>query len=89
MATQSDVLEKVGKLIRLSQSDNEEEARTAAMTATRLMSEHKLVCVPLAEIERVQKLIEGAQTLAKTAAAEGQQKMMLGAAIGFMLSKKF
>jgi hypothetical protein len=87
MSTQTDVLEKVGKLIKLAQSDNEEEARTAAMTATRLMQEHKLVVVPIDELERVQKLIGESQALAKRITDEGNNKLLMGLALGFLGAK--
>jgi Protein of unknown function (DUF2786) len=86
MAEGRDVLDKVGKLVALAQSDNEEEARTAAMQATRLMKEHKLVVVPLSEIERIQKVVGEANALAKKYEGEGQKKMMLGALAGYMLA---
>jgi Protein of unknown function (DUF2786) len=86
MAEGRDVLEKVGKLVALAQSDNEEEARTAAMQATRLMKEHKLVVVPLSEIERIQKVVGEANALAKKYEGEGTKKMLLGAMAGYMLA---
>jgi hypothetical protein len=86
MAEGKDVLEKVGKLVALAQSDNEEEARTAAMQATRLMREHKLVVVPLAEIERIKVMVGEANALAKKYEGEGTRKMMLGALAGYMLA---
>jgi len=86
MAEGKDVLEKVGKLVALAQSDNEEEARTAAMQATRLMKEHKLVVVPLAEIERIKVMVGEANALAKKYEGEGTRKMMLGALAGYMLA---
>jgi Protein of unknown function (DUF2786) len=88
MSDTSDVLQKVGALIKLSKSDNEEEARTAAMQATRLMAEHKLVLVPQAELERVQKVIGESVALAKKYESEGRNKMLLGAALGFAASKQ-
>lgn len=84
----SEVLEKVGNLIRLSQSPNEEEARTAAMQATRLMAKHKLVLVPLSEIQRVKERIAGAEALAKEQKDAKMQNMLLGAAAGFFAAKK-
>lgn len=86
--SQTEVLEKVGKLITLSQSDNEEEARTAAMQATRLMKEHKLVLVPQSEIDRIKTVIGDANALAKRYEGEATQKMLIGALAGFMVGKK-
>lgn len=39
----ADVLDKITKLIRLATSDNDNEARTSAVTAARLILEHKVV----------------------------------------------
>jgi hypothetical protein len=82
---QDKVLERVAQLVSLAQSDNEEEARTAAMQATRMMKEHRLVLIPEAEIERVKKVVGEAQALARTHEQGGTQKMMLGAVVGFLL----
>lgn len=87
MTTQSEVLEKVGKLVALSQSDDENEARNAAVTATRLMKEHKLVVVPQSEIDRIQTVIGDARALARKYEGEATQKMMIGALAGFMFGK--
>jgi hypothetical protein len=84
----SDILQKVGALIKLSKSPNEEEARTAAMQATRLMAEHKLVLVPQDELERIQKVIGESTALAKKYESEGRQKMLMGAALGYFASKQ-
>jgi hypothetical protein len=88
MAEGKDILERVGKLVALAQSDNEEEARTAAMQATRLMKEHKLVVMPLSELERVQKTIGDATALAKKYEKDATQKMVLGALAGYMFGNK-
>lgn len=88
MPGQAEVLETVGKLIALSHSDNGEEARTAAMKATRLMKEHKLVLVPQSEIDRIKKVIGDAQALATKQEGEATQKMMIGALAGFLIGKK-
>lgn len=84
-----DALEKVQKLIRLATSDNEEEARSAAIQATRLMKEHELVLVPRSEIERIEKVIGEAQSLAASSKQESMQKMMLGALAGYLFAGKF
>jgi hypothetical protein len=88
MAETKDILDKVGKLVALAQSDNEEEARTAAMQATRLMKEHRLVVMPLSELERVQKSIGEATALAAKHQKDATQKMMLGALAGYMFGNK-
>lgn len=82
------VLEKVHNLVKLAASGDTEEARTAAVQATKLMKEHELVLVPRSELERVQKAINGSQELAKRAKEEATQKMLIGGAIGLFLSKQ-
>lgn len=84
-----EIVSKVTKLVALAQSDNEEEARTAAMQAVRLMNEHKLTCVPQAELDSAMKFVEGARELARQTKEEGQKKMMIGAALGFLAAKRF
>jgi hypothetical protein len=95
MATQSntktaeDIVERVQNLCRQAQSDNENEARTAALLAVRLMNEHELSFVPKAELDKAMKAIEGAQVLAKQAKAENTKNMLLGGLIGAFVGKKF
>lgn len=87
MADQA-VLDRVQKLLAHAQSTNaeeSEEARTAAIQVTRMMKEHKLVLVPLDEIERVKKVIGDAQALAKQHESESTQKMLIGAVAGVLL----
>lgn len=88
MADANDVLKKVGALIKLAQSDNEEEARTAAMQATRLMAENKLVLVPQSEIDRIQKSIGEMKMMQAKSESEAQQKMLIGALLGWVVSKQ-
>jgi len=86
--TDAKVLEKVHNLVKLAASGDTEEARTAAVQATKLMKEHELVLVPKTEIDRVQKMVEGAQALARQHAAEATQKMLIGGVVGLLLSKQ-
>lgn len=82
------VLEKVASLVRLANgAPDTEEARTAAVQAMQLMKEHELVLVPKSELERVQKVVEGANALARQVKEEGTQKMVLGAMAGLFLGK--
>lgn len=85
---QDAILKRVGDLVKLAQSDNEEEARNAAMQATRLMKEHQLVLVPQSELERVQKVIGDVRALAAKHEADGQQKLIMGTLLGFVVSKQ-
>lgn len=83
-----DVLEKVRNLIKLSQSDNVEEARTAAVKATQLMAQHKLVLVPQSELDRVNGVLKDVQKRIDEAKKDGTQKMLIGALVGMTLSGK-
>lgn len=85
---QAKVLERVAQLVRLAQSDNEEEARTAAMQATRMMKEHRLVLIPESEIERVKKVVGDAQSLARQHEQTGTRNLAIGAVVGLMLGGK-
>jgi len=87
MAATKEVLEKIEKLVRLAESDNEEEARTAAMQAARLMREHELTVVPKAEFERA---VSEMREVRKEIAGARSQKMgniIMGAIGGFLLAK--
>lgn len=89
MTTNLEVLDRVKKLLALAQSDSAEEteeARTAAIQATRMIKEHKLVLVPQSEIDRIKTVIGDANALAKKYEDEGTQKMLIGAAAGFFLA---
>lgn len=81
-------LERVQKLVRLAASGDTEEARTAAMQATRLMKEHELVLVPRSEIERIERMVSGAQQLAESQKSEKMQNMAIGALAGFLFASK-
>jgi hypothetical protein len=87
-----DVLEKVQKLctLALSEEDGEptEEARTAAITATRLMKEHDLVIVPREQLEAAQKAINGATELRREAKKAKRDGMILGGVLGVMAGKQ-
>jgi hypothetical protein len=86
--TDTKVLEKVHNLIKLAAGAEGEEARTAAVQATKLMKEHELVLVPKTEIDRVQKMVEGTQALAKAQKQEGMQKILIGGLAGLVLAKQ-
>lgn len=81
------VLQKVGDLVRLANSADEEEARTAAIQATKLMKEHELMLVPRSELERIKTMVSGANALAKQYKDEAQQKMLIGALAGLAAAK--
>jgi hypothetical protein len=88
VTTDTKVLEKVHNLVKLAASGDSEEARTAAVQATKLMKEHELVLVPRAEIERVEKMIAGHAALARQQEAQTTQKMMIAGLAGLFLSKQ-
>jgi hypothetical protein len=90
MAAETKVLEKVGKLLKLANDGGgeSEEARSSAIQAVKLMKEHELVLVPKSEIDRVSKLIEGANSLARQQKGEATQKLILGAVAGVLLAKQ-
>jgi muramoyltetrapeptide carboxypeptidase LdcA involved in peptidoglycan recycling len=89
MASKKSV-EKVQDLMRLA-SDSataKEEARTAAMTAVRIMQEEGLTVVSAADLEEVRKRIHGAKLALKKARDGENQKLMMGA-IGGLLASRF
>lgn len=88
MATDKKTLEKVGDLIKLASGGDDEESRTAAMKAIALMKTHELVLVPKSEIDRIQKVVAGAQALEKTMREEKIQNMAIGALAGVFLGKQ-
>lgn len=88
----ADVLEKVAKLIALTENDSEEEARTSALTAARLIRENDLTVVSKSDLEEIKKATEDAKrALARAERAEkkGQQNMIIGALAGAFLAKRF
>ncbi|HZZ54774.1 MAG TPA: hypothetical protein VFE26_10880 [Trebonia sp.] len=81
------VLEKATKLVALANSEEENEARTAAVQLARLMKSEELVLVPRSEIERVEKVIAGSIAKATEAKSAGLKQVAVGAVIGALLSK--
>jgi hypothetical protein len=80
------VVEKVQKLVALAASADEDEARTAAMQAVRLMSEHELVCIPRSYVEGVKDHVDAA---IRDVRAKAEKDKMIWGVLGFLLSKKF
>ena len=83
------IVERVQDLCKLAASDNENEARSAAMQAVRLMNEHELAFVPRKDLDRAMKMIDGAQALAKSAEEKANQKLVVGLVAGAFLGKQF
>jgi Protein of unknown function (DUF2786) len=80
------VVEKVQKLVALAASAEEDEARTAAMQAVRLMTEHELVCIPRSYVEGVKEHVDAA---IRDVRAKADRDKMIWGVLGFLLSKKF
>jgi len=87
-----DVLEKVEKLVALAQSEEDgkptQEARTAAITVTRLMKDNDLVIVPRSELEAAKKAINGVTELRQQARKAKRDGMILGGVLGVMAGKQ-
>ena len=87
--TSSEVIEKVQKLVALASDKGaaEEEARSAALQAVRLMGDNDLTVVPKGDLESVQKSVEGMRIELREARKRETAKMLIGGAIGFGLAK--
>lgn len=81
-------LRKVTDLVRLAHDNsNEDEARSAALTAVKLMAEHRLCVIPESEVERLRRLITNMQESRKVSGEEKLKQLGLGFVAGMMLSK--
>jgi hypothetical protein len=85
-----EIVDKANKLMALAVSKGkddaeDEEGRTAAMTAALLMAEHNLVLVDKAAIDRARTYVEG---IAQKAKDEKISNMAFGALLGVMFGKK-
>jgi hypothetical protein len=88
-------VETVQKLLSLAQDEatTEEEARNAALRAVRLMKENSLTVISgnPGELEETlrgaKEAIETARKEAHVAKQGAQQKLILGAVAGFLISK--
>ena len=87
MTVENKVLETAQRLVALANSNEEEEARTAAVQLARLMREEELVLVPMSEIRRIAKVAGDAKALAKTQEGEAVKKMVMGGVLGVLLAK--
>jgi hypothetical protein len=80
------VTDKVEQLVQLAtRNDNENEAAAAAMTAVKLMSEHRLTVIPQDDLEAAQRVINGAQELVKKAEEKANGKLVMGVIAGMLL----
>lgn len=84
-------VERVQDLVRLAsdKATSEQEARTAALTAVRLMQEEGLTVVSAVDLEDVRKRIDGARIKLRKAEEKANQKMMLGAIGGLFAARLF
>lgn len=81
-------LRKVTDLVRLAHDNtNEDEARTAALTAVKLMAEHKLCVIPESEVERLRRLITDMAEARKVSGDEKMKQLGIGFVAGMVLSK--
>ena len=84
-----DVVKRVEELVALAtKNPEEEEARSAAVKAARLMQEHGLMCVSREDVERAKTVMGDAQEIIARAKKEKTTQMAIGAAIGLFLGKK-
>lgn len=91
-STTVDVLEKIEKLVALAQTDDKgkptEEARTAAVTAIKLLKDNDLVIVPREKLEAAEKAVEGAKAMRLEAKKAKRDGMLVGAALGLFAGKQ-
>ena len=81
-------LRKVTDLVALAHNtETEDEARSAALTAVKLMAEHRLCVIPETEVERLRRLITNMQEAKKVSGDEKMKQLGIGFVAGMMLSK--
>jgi Protein of unknown function (DUF2786) len=82
-------IEKVQQLVALASDEgaSPEEARTSALKAIQIMRENDLVVVSASELEASIKAVDGARLALRDAESKMNSKMLMGAALGFGLSK--
>jgi hypothetical protein len=88
MASQQ-VIDKVRNLVKLASDDaaEEEEARSAAVQAIKLMKENDLTVVPTTEWSTVKATIDGMRADLAKVKQDANGKMLMGAGLGFLASK--
>ena len=75
--------------LALDKAVTEEESRTAALTAVKTLREAKLVLVSQDDLDRAKKAIDGATAMARSARKKAQEKLFLGAALGYFGAQHF
>lgn len=83
-------VDRVQDLVRLAsdKATSEQEARTAALTAVRLMQEEGLTVVSSADLDDVQKRVKSLKAKLQKAEQNANQKMVLGA-LGGLVGARF
>lgn len=85
------VLDRLKKLQALALDSDNEESRTAAVQAMRLIRDNKLVVVPETELAAATKAVQGARQdlvrVARAAKAQQNKQMIMGAGLGLLVSK--
>jgi hypothetical protein len=81
-----ETVSKIERLIDLAldKSTTQEESRTAAITAVQILREAKLTFVSAEDLDRAKKAIDGATAIARNAQKKAQEKLVLGAVLGFV-----
>jgi hypothetical protein len=82
-----EAVDTVAKLLALAASADEDEARTAAVQAARLMAKHDLVPMPKSDVERVARIAEEAAKTERKAQRAKSDGLLLGGLLGFVASK--
>jgi len=90
----TDIQETLSKIERLfdlalDPAATDEESRTAAITGVKILREAKLQLVSPEDLERARKAIDGATSIARRAEKKAQEKMVLGAALGYIGAQYF
>lgn len=80
-------VERVQNLLAKAQDDSatEEEARTSALLAVRLMRDHDLQVVSGSELEKMQLVVSESREIAAAAKAESRKNMVVGGILGYVL----
>jgi len=85
--TNEKTVETVQKLLALAQDEsNEQEARSAAVKAVRIMKEANLAVVAQSELERMQKVVGEARDMVLESKKESRKNMVLGGLLGYAIA---
>lgn len=75
-------------LLALAQDESasEEEARTSALQAARLMKENDLQLIAGKDLREAEKVVREAERIVKANRGDHKKQLAIGAAIGFILA---